>query len=86
MTTSSYNATTVFMLCRLREFDIGREVSYRPTHLDPAAKPVVGTLVGWDELHAFIRFGNGEPQVCNPHFLKFAKPVRAVGGRGNKAT
>lgn len=77
---------TVFLLYRLRKFDIGREVKYCPTHLDPKAKPQIGILTGWNQWEAFVRFGNEKqkPVACNPHFLTFTSNKRAVGGRGHK--
>ena len=74
---------TLFNIGTLRKFDVGREVSYTPTHLDPKAKPQIGTLVSWNRWEVKIQFGK-VVQVCNPHFVKFTIRKNAVGGRGNK--
>lgn len=80
----AYNVATVVHLSRLRQYDVGRKVKYQPTHIDSDAEPRVGMLTSWDNLHVFVQFDGGEPVACNPHFLKFAKSSKAVGGRGKK--
>lgn len=63
--------------------DIGRSVLYRPRHPAP---PEPGTLVSFNSLFAFVRFGAGTtPQGCRFADLEWEFPAGAGLDRGGPA-